>query len=70
MRRFRDCPEPTWWNGEPGELPSDPENDPANFGQCDACGKMFPLEDLVTFFPRNVGIETTACPKCRRVEEA
>jgi len=57
----------TPWNAAPGELPGDPENDPANFGRCDCCGRFWPREELL-FIPydrNNVHIDTTACPECR-----
>lgn len=34
-------PEPTWWNGGPGEVPGDAE--PA-VTECDSCGKPFDFD--------------------------
>ena len=62
---------PNWdktpWNAGPGELPGDPEFDPANFSQCDCCGKMV-LTENISFIPagalgNSVG-DTYQCDEC------
>jgi hypothetical protein len=58
----------TPWNAGPGELPGDPENDPANFSQCDCCREMKPV-DQIRFIPagalgNSAGCDTYQCDEC------
>jgi len=69
MSAPRDCPEPTWWNGDFTEpFPPEPEEDREDeMGQCDCCGEWYAVE-LIEFSPadaNNAGCDTWACPKCR-----
>ncbi len=60
------------WNAGPSELPGDPENDPANYAQCDCCGDFWPTENVLRIMPgphSNAPCETWACPVCRGSDE-
>ena len=53
------------WNAGPGELPGDPENDPALYSICEKCHRHFPNGEV--WFWDSLG--QWLCEQCRWDDE-